>query len=83
MDKEQVSAPTVATESLLLTCLIDAMEKRKVVTVDIPGAFMQSDMVGEVTHMKLEGEMVSILERIDPKLYKKYKKFENGKTFFT
>ena len=80
MDKDQVSAPTVATESLLLTCLIDAMERRKVVTVDIPGAFMQSDMEGEDTHMKLEGEMVKILERIDPTLYSKYKKVENGKT---
>ena len=28
MDKDQVSAPTVATESLLLTCLVDAMENR-------------------------------------------------------
>ena len=26
MDKGQVSAPTVATEALLLTCLVDAME---------------------------------------------------------
>ena len=80
MNKDQVSAPTVATESLLLTCLIDALERRKVVTVDIPGAFMQSDMEGEVTHMKLEGEMVKILERIDPKLYSKYKKVENGRS---
>ena len=80
MDKEQVSAPTVATESLLLTCLIDAMENRKVATIDIPDAFMQSDMEGEVTHMKLEGEMVSILERLNPKFYSKYKRTENGKS---
>ena len=83
MDKEQVSAPTVAAESLLLTCLINAMEKQTVAIVDIPGAFMQSDMVGEVTHMKLEGEMVSILECIDPKLYKKYKRLKMVKTFST
>ena len=80
MNRDQVSAPTVATESLLLTFLIDAMERREVVTVDIPGAFMQSDLEGEDMHMKLEGGMVQILERIDPNLYSKYKKSENGKT---
>ena len=36
MDKDKVSAPTVATESLFLTCLIDAMKQRDVATVDIP-----------------------------------------------
>jgi hypothetical protein len=42
--KEEASAPTVAIESLLLTCVIDATEERDVATVDIPGAFMQADM---------------------------------------
>jgi hypothetical protein len=37
-------------------------------------------MEGEETHMKLEGEMVEILERIDPNLYSKYKKMENGRS---
>ena len=80
MEKGQVSAPTVATEALLLTCLIDAMEGRDVTTVDIPGAFMQSDMEGKDTYIKLQGKMVDILTNIDPNLYHKFKKFENGKT---
>eukprot|EP00957_Ditylum_brightwellii_P184341 14041164-Ditylum_brightwellii.AAC.1 len=42
--KDDTSAPTVATEALMLSCLIDAMEGRDVATVDIPGAFMQADM---------------------------------------
>ena len=49
--------PTVATEALFLTCLIDATEHRKVATVDIPGSFMQADMEGEIVHMKLEGKI--------------------------
>ena len=61
ISKDQASAPTVATESLLLTCLIDAAENRDVATVDVPRAFMQSDMEGPDTHMKLEGKMVEIL----------------------
>ena len=48
--------PSVATEALFLTCLIDAINHREVATVDIPGAFMQSDMEGETVHMKLEGK---------------------------
>ena len=78
-NKDDVSAPTVATESLLLTCLIDAMEERDVATVDIPGAFMQADMEGDDVHMKLEGKMVHLLAQIDPKLYRKYITDEKGK----
>ena len=55
----------------MLTCLIDAMVGRDVATVDIPGAFMQSDIDDEDTLMKLEGAIVSILTKIDPKLFKK------------
>ena len=64
MDRQQISAPTIVTESLLLTCLIDALERRDVATVNIPGSFMQSDMEGEERHMKLEGKMVDILEKL-------------------
>ena len=40
---------------------------------------MQSDMEGPETHMKVEGKMVNILTRIDPKLYTKYTVEEKGK----
>ena len=38
--KQEASSPTVAIESLLLTCMIDAEEHRDVAVVDIPCAFM-------------------------------------------
>ena len=78
MTKKETSSPTVATEALILTCVIDAIEGRDVATCDIPGAFMQSDMKGKVV-MKLEGVMAEVIKRIDPKLYSKYTKHENGK----
>jgi hypothetical protein len=62
----------------MLSCVIDAMEKRDVATVDIPGAFMQADM-DETVHMKMEGKMAELLVRIDPKLYRKHVQLENGK----
>jgi hypothetical protein len=78
MSKEETSSPTVATEALLLTCVIDAVEKCNVATCDIPGAFMQSDMKGKVV-MKLEGVMAEVILKIDPKQYTKFVAKENGK----
>lgn len=79
LNKDYVSAPTVETESLLLTCLIDAMENRDIATVDIPGAFMQSYLEGNDLHMKLEGKMVDILAKLNPAHYTKYARVINGK----
>jgi hypothetical protein len=50
----------VRTHSLFLTAVIAALERRKVVTVDIPGAFMQTDF-DELIHVKLEDELVDVL----------------------
>ena len=77
--KEDASSPTVAIEALMLSCVIDAKEKRSVATVDIPGAFMQADM-DDLVHMRLEGRMAELLVRCDPKLYRKYVRIEGGKT---
>jgi hypothetical protein len=76
--KEEASSPTVAIESVMLSCVINAMEARDVATVDIPGAFMQADM-DDVVHMKLEGKMAELLVRIDPKLYRKHIQVQRGK----
>jgi hypothetical protein len=78
MTKEETSSPTVATEALMLTCVIDATENRDVATCDTPGAFMQSDMKGKAV-MKLEGVMAEVILKIDPKQHAKYVEKENGK----
>jgi hypothetical protein len=76
--KDETSAPTVKTESLFLSCLIDAMENRDVATLDIPGAFMHADM-DELVHMKLEGPLAELLTKVDPGKYRKYVSTERGK----
>jgi hypothetical protein len=78
MTKEETSSPTVATEALILTCVIDATENHDVATCDVPGAFMQSDVKGKVV-MKLEGVMAEVILKIDPKQHAKYVEKENGK----
>ncbi|MCE2996668.1 MAG: hypothetical protein LW863_13795 [Flammeovirgaceae bacterium] len=77
-NKEDTSAPTVRTESVFLSAAIDAMEGRVVVTVDVPGAFMQAD-IDEFIVVKFEGELAQLLEKVDPASYSKYKVMENGK----
>jgi hypothetical protein len=42
ISKEDASSPTVATDSVLLSCIIDAEEHRDVAVVDIPNAFVQT-----------------------------------------
>tara|TARA_B110001452_G_C15126656_1_gene392625 strand:- start:100 stop:396 length:297 start_codon:yes stop_codon:yes gene_type:complete len=40
ISKLEPSSPTVKTHALFISCIIDAMGKRKVVIADIPGAFL-------------------------------------------
>ena len=53
MGKDETSTPTVATEALLLSCIIDAIKRRDVATFDILRAFMYSDMKGEKVMMRI------------------------------
>eukprot|EP00957_Ditylum_brightwellii_P186932 14235439-Ditylum_brightwellii.AAC.1 len=76
--KDNASAPTVAAEALMLSCIIGAMEERDVTTVDIPGAFMQAEM-DNVIHMKIEGTMAKLLTKLDPKMYRQYLRSKKGK----
>jgi hypothetical protein len=41
--KEEAVVPTIALKSVFITSTIDAKESRKVVMVDIPGAFLHAD----------------------------------------
>ena len=48
--KEQSTSPTISTEAVFLTAMVDAWENRKVTVLDVPGAFMQVDM-DELVHV--------------------------------
>jgi len=74
ISKEDASSPTVATESVLLTCIIDAEEERDVAVIDIPNAFIQTRVEKEedMAIIKLRGVLVDILEAIAPDVYTPY-----------
>jgi hypothetical protein len=76
--KEETSSPTVRTESVFLSAMVDARERRAVLTCDIPGAFMQAD-IDEVVHVKFVGEIAELLVKVDPQHYKPFLKYEYGK----
>ena len=82
MSREDKSSPTCFTESILLTCGIDAYEKRDVMSMDIPNAFVQTDMpqkkVGERIIMKVRGMLVEWLVELDPLRYQDKVVYENG-----
>ncbi|KAL7566005.1 hypothetical protein ACA910_011025 [Epithemia clementina (nom. ined.)] len=75
--KDETSSPTISTEALFISCVIDAMEGRHVVTCDIPGAFMHADM-DELGHLKLEGDIALLLVQYDPS-YKDYLTYNRGR----
>jgi hypothetical protein len=76
--KDETSSPTVSTEAVFLTSVIEAQERHKVMTIDIPGAFMQVE-INELVHVRLEGPMAELLTRVDPDKYRTYMCKESGK----
>ena len=83
MMKDDAASPTAMTESILLTSVIDAKERRVVATIDVPNAFIQTevdhkDKWGDRTIMKIRGHLVDLLVRTDESLYAPYVCYENG-----
>ena len=65
----------MATESVLLTCIIDAQERRDVAVINVPNAFIQTrveDEEGMVFTIKIRGVLVDILVGIALEVYKPY-----------
>ena len=81
MDKDEAASPTVLLESILLTCVIDAKENCKVAVVDIPNAFVQTDMDGEQrVIMKMRGKLAELLVKVAPEVYRNYVVLERGQS---
>jgi hypothetical protein len=74
ISKEDAISPTVAMESLLLSCIIDSEEHRDVAVVYIPNAFVQTRVENEkdMSFIKIRGILVDILVEIAPEAYKSY-----------
>ena len=58
------TSPTVSTEALAISCAVDVYEERKVMTVDIPGAYLHCHMDSE-EYVLLEGVLVDLYLKVD------------------
>ncbi len=74
INKEDASSPTVAIESVIITSIIDALEKRDVAIVDIPNAFIQIvvEQKSQRAIIRIRGILVDMLVKIAPEVYKSY-----------
>jgi hypothetical protein len=72
--KEDTSSPTVAMESVVLSCIIDAEEERDAAVVDIPNAFVYTRVENDndMASIKIRGILVDILVEIAPDVYTSY-----------
>jgi hypothetical protein len=63
ISKKDASSPTIATESVMLSCIIDAEEEWVVAVVDIPNIFLQTRVENEkdMAFIKIRGILVDIL----------------------
>ena len=70
--KEKSSSPTVSLYALMGSCVMDALDYRKVITVDIPGAFLHKDWSQDdhPGYIMFEGIMVEMIYKIDPSYHK-------------
>ena len=66
--KEDAYSPTVANESVLITSVIAANEKRFVRCYDVPGAFLHTESDENVL-MVLRGELAEMMIHIAPQIY--------------
>jgi hypothetical protein len=78
INRADAASPTVVTEAVFLTAVINALENCEVAIIDIPGAFMQLDLDDETIHVHLTGKMVDLLLEIDRELYEPYLVHERG-----
>ena len=82
MQREESASPTVMTESVLITAVIDAKQNRDVMTCDIPNAFVQTEMKktrkGERVVMKICGALVDILTEMDYDKFDPFVTYEKG-----
>jgi hypothetical protein len=76
ISKEVAKSPTVSTEAVMITAVIDAKEKREVAMVNIPNAFLQTVIKDEDAEhrviVQLRGQIVDILCEIASDVYPPY-----------
>lgn len=68
-------------ESIFLTAVIEAKERRNIMTLDIPNAFIQTKVENEEDKviMRIRGRLAEYMEMIAPEIYSPFIVLEKGK----
>ena len=64
-DKSETTSPTVSTDALMVTNIVDAHESRDIATADIAKAYLKADM-DDFVIIRFMGESVRILCELNP-----------------
>ena len=70
-DKSDGSSPTVLTDSIFLTGVVDVHEKRAIAILDIANAFLHADN-DEKIFMFLRDKLAEMMVQVYPIMYRKY-----------
>ena len=78
--REEAASPTAATESVMITGVVEAKQQRYLITLDTPNAFVQTPVPQgkEKIIMKIRGVLVDILMELCPGVYNEYVTYEQG-----
>ena len=73
MRKDESASPTVCTNSVFITAAVEAAERRRTAVVDLPGAYLSTDMDGEEeVLMVLRGDLAYMMALAAREVYRKY-----------
>jgi Reverse transcriptase (RNA-dependent DNA polymerase) len=74
IDKKETTSPTALTEAVMVKAAIEADENRDIMTVDIPNAFVHTEIESkdETMIMKIKGPWATILVSSEPEVYESY-----------
>jgi Reverse transcriptase (RNA-dependent DNA polymerase) len=76
--RDETASPTIATDALMITLMVDAAEHCNVATADVIGAYLHVFMPDYVL-MKLVGDAVDIMCSVNPR-YTEFVTIKHGKT---
>ena len=62
---EDLSSPTVTTQSVFMVAAIAGRERRRVVVIDISGAYLNADLTGIKVRMRLDPLISAIISQLD------------------
>ena len=70
-EKSDGSSPTARTDSVIMTGVVDAHERRNIAIIDVENAFLQSENDQRII-MAIRGQTAELLVRLNPDLYRPY-----------